>query len=97
MGEKHNDLTEIITQILNEMKHSGDMSANVETMFCTRTKPWHGLGTRVEEAPTSERALTVAGLDWNVNQRPVYTDNGILLNGYKANVRDIDGKVSYMK
>lgn len=69
------------------------MSANVETMFYTRTKPWHGLGTRVEEAPTSERALIVAGLDWNVIQRPVYTDTGILLNGYKANVRDMDDKV----
>lgn len=26
------------------------MAANVETMFYTRTKPWHGLGTMVEEA-----------------------------------------------
>ena len=29
------------------------MSANVETMFYTREAPWHGLGTRVEEAPNS--------------------------------------------
>lgn len=29
------------------------MSANVEMMFYTREKPWHGLGVRVEEAPTS--------------------------------------------
>ena len=29
------------------------MSANVETMFYVREKPWHGLGTRVEETPTS--------------------------------------------
>ena len=29
------------------------MAANVETMFYTREKPWHGLGTRVEEAPNS--------------------------------------------
>lgn len=27
------------------------MSANVETMMYVREKPWHGLGTRVEEAP----------------------------------------------
>ena len=26
------------------------MSANVETMFFTRVTPWHGLGTRVEDA-----------------------------------------------
>ena len=26
------------------------MAANVETMFYTREKPWHGLGIRVAEA-----------------------------------------------
>ena len=29
------------------------MAANVETMFYTREKPWHGLGTMVAEAPES--------------------------------------------
>ena len=29
------------------------MSANVETMFYVREKPWHGLETRVQEASTS--------------------------------------------
>ena len=36
------------------------MSANVETMFYTRTKPWHGMGTCVEEAPDSKEALYLA-------------------------------------
>ena len=27
------------------------MPANVETMFYVREKPWHGLGTEVQEAP----------------------------------------------
>ena len=39
------------------------MAANVETMFYTRTKPWHGLGPMVEEAPTSGVALELAGLE----------------------------------
>lgn len=39
------------------------MAANVETMFYTRTAPWHGLGTRVLEAPTSSAALSLAGLE----------------------------------
>lgn len=39
------------------------MSANVETMFYTREKPWHGLGTMVMEAPASADALALAGLD----------------------------------
>lgn len=52
------------------------MAANVETMFYTREKPWHGLGTRVETAPTSEDALRLAGLDWEVLQENVFTDFG---------------------
>ena len=38
------------------------MAANVETMFSTREKPWHGLGTIVAEAPDSRKALILAGL-----------------------------------
>lgn len=47
------------------------MSANVETMMYVREKPWHGLGTRVEEAPTSADALRLAGLDWTVDRKPL--------------------------
>ena len=45
------------------------MAALVESMVYTREKPWHGLGTKVEEAPTSADALRLAGLDWNVEQK----------------------------
>lgn len=69
------------------------MAAEVETMFYTREKPWHGLGTRVEEAPSSADALRLAGLDWEVAQEPVFTNAGELIYGYKANVRDSDRKV----
>ena len=69
------------------------MAAEVETMFYTREKPWHGLGTRVEEAPSSADALRLAGLDWQVVQQPIYTEGKELISGYKANVRDSDGKV----
>lgn len=69
------------------------MAANVETMFYIRETPWHGLGTRVMEAPGSEEALEVAGLNWKVRQEPIYTDNNLLIPGYKANVRDSDNKV----
>ena len=69
------------------------MAANVETMFYTREKPWHGLGTRVENAPTSKDALELAGLDWKVMQKPILTGDGTLIEGFKANVRDKDQKV----
>jgi len=66
------------------------MSANVESMFYVREKPWHGLGTRVDEAPTSIDALVLAGLDWQVNQKNVYTQDGNIIPGYKANIRGTD-------
>lgn len=69
------------------------MAANVETMFYTRTKPWHGLGTMVMETPTSKAALELAGLDWKVIQKGLKTADGIPVMGFKANVRDTDEQV----
>lgn len=69
------------------------MSANVETMFYVRETPWHGLGTKVLECPDSKGALVAAGLDWNVVQEPIYTEENEIIKGYKANVRDRDRKV----
>lgn len=75
------------------MKEETKMAANVESMFYVRETPWHGLGTRVNEALNSEEALTAAGLDWNVIQEPIYTETEELIEGYKANVRDTDRQV----
>lgn len=69
------------------------MAANVETMMYVRQVPWHGLGTMVEEAPTSKDALRLAGLDWTVDQTPVYTDSGLVIPGYKANRRSSDKSI----
>lgn len=69
------------------------MAANVETMFYVRETPWHGLGTRVIEAPTSKEALIAAGLDWKVLQEPVYTGREEQIDGFRANVRETDRRV----
>ena len=69
------------------------MPANVETMFYVREKPWHGLGTEVKEAPTSADALIYAGLDWTVDQKNVYAEDGTLISGYKVNLRSTDNAV----
>lgn len=69
------------------------MAANVESMFYVRTVPWHGIGTMVKEAPASEEALRLAGLDWEVLQEEVFTLAGEKITGYKANVRSTDRKV----
>ena len=66
------------------------MAHEVETMFSTRVTPWHGLGNVVSEAPDSKTALQVAGLDWNVLQKDVYTQEGFYIPGYKLNYRDSD-------
>lgn len=58
-----------------------------------RFVPWHGLGTAVAEAPNSAEAIKLAGLDWVVESKPVFTDSGIEIPNYKANIRDIDQKV----
>ena len=69
------------------------MSANVESMFYVRETPWHGLGTKVMEAPDSEGALIAAGLNWNVIQEPIFTGKNEPIRGYKANIRDSDRRV----
>ena len=68
------------------------MAAEIETLFYVREKPWHGLGVRVENAPSSKEALVAAGLDWNVEQRKVYTEDGHVIPGYYANVRGTDNR-----
>jgi len=69
------------------------MPANVETMFYVRVAPWHGLGTCVEEALSSEEALEKSGLDWTVIQRPLMTSTYAPVLGYKANIRDTDNSI----
>lgn len=66
------------------------MSANVETMMYVGETPWHGLGVEVKEAPTSEDAIRLAGLDWDVIPKPIYDEFGRELPGYKVNMRSSD-------
>lgn len=72
------------------------MSHEIETMFsANRVVPWHYEITKdvtklIQEAPTSKDALHLAGLDWEVQQTPVYMENGIEIPNYKANVRSTD-------
>lgn len=69
------------------------MPALVETLMYNRTVPWHGLGTKVDEAPTSADALRLAGLDWRVEQKNIQLCGGAKIQNYKANVRNSDGQV----
>lgn len=55
-------------------------------MLSAKERPWHGIGTVVEEAPTSEDAIKIAKLDWKIEQVPVMA-NGNQIPNYFANVR----------
>lgn len=69
------------------------MAANVEEMFYVgREKPWHSLGTSVQVAPTSEEAIRLAGLDWDVIPQPIFLADGTKIDGQMANVRSKDNK-----
>lgn len=68
------------------------MAALVETMYSAgRVTPWHGLGKVIDEAPTSAKAIELAGLDWEVEKKPLYLEGGIAVPDYFANVRSTDG------
>jgi len=43
------------------------------SFFSVKEKAWHGLGTIVESYPNSAEALKFAGLDYNVEKRPLFT------------------------
>jgi phage/plasmid-like protein (TIGR03299 family) len=59
-------------------------------MFSVKVVPWHGLGTKLEEAPSCDVAIQQAGLDWDVETQPVFA-NAMQLP--ELSVQDlIDGK-----
>lgn len=59
-----------------------------DTMFSGNgIRPWHGLGTVVAGCPTSDEAIKLANLGWDVVQEPVCLQDGTVIPNYFANVR----------
>jgi len=48
----------------------------VEQMMYVGETPWHGLGVALNDPPTMEQAIVLAGLDWSVRTDPVYRATG---------------------
>lgn len=50
------------------------MSHYFESGFFVREKAWHGLGTVLQDAPSTRDAFIAAGLDWSVDLMPLYAN-----------------------
>jgi len=64
------------------------MAHNIDQMAYVGEMPWHGLGTKVEgEAMSAAKALSLGGLDWEVEKRELQTVEGLPVPGHFAVVR----------
>ncbi|MCZ7648120.1 MAG: DUF932 domain-containing protein [Planctomycetota bacterium] len=66
---------------------STNEAGQVEAMFATHVKPWHGLGEMVDGAQTPRTALTLAHLDWLVRKVPLTLPNGAVVPDKMATIR----------
>lgn len=71
------------------------MSHEVEQMMYVGDRPWHGLGTMLDNPPTVEEAIRLAGLDWNVMLQPLYSkvEGAEISTDHRATIRQSDLKV----
>lgn len=70
------------------MAHELEIKENGEArMFYAGKAPWHGLGMAVDKEVTSAAAMRFAGLDWQVEKRPVYAQ---ALTGSELEFKPVD-------
>lgn len=72
------------------------MSHEFESGFVVREQAWHGLATVLQDCPSIEEGIRMAGLDWAVVPSPiqVLTAQGIVDGGtFRAMVRSTDGSI----
>lgn len=56
-------------------------------------RPWHGLGTIIDGTATSDEAIRLAHLGWDVVQEPVYLKDGTQIPNFFANIRQDTNEV----
>lgn len=52
------------------------MAHKIDSMFYHGETPWHGLGTKVNQALTCSEAIHAASMDWRVGLQPVFANIG---------------------
>jgi len=62
-----------------------------QSFFSVKEKAWHGLGQIVEQYPNSAEAIQYAGLDYEVEKRPLFT------NSLNNDLADIDTGITIPK
>ena len=69
------------------------MSHHFESGVFVNEPAWHGLGTVLNNPPTTAQAIAEAGLNWQVREQPIYTQSEHGLSPvatHKSLVRSID-------
>lgn len=70
------------------MPHDLATTNGQTAMMYAGETPWHGLGTKLDEPATAAEAIEAAGLNYEVDLRPIVTDDGIPIPKRKAVVRN---------
>src|SRR5690349_7478566 len=70
------DIAQLDPRVAHHHRGRGIMPAAFESGFFADSKrAWHGLGTVIEEPHAlTARAIELAGLDWTVEQHPIFVD-----------------------
>jgi phage/plasmid-like protein (TIGR03299 family) len=69
------------------------MAHNIETMAYTNERPWHGLGTQVDNKQTVEQMMKASKTNWQVERRPIFDARGNEIEGFASLTRDSDNSV----
>lgn len=77
------------------MAHELEIVNGQAQMAYVGEKPWHGLGVEVSEETSAADMMTLAGLDWQVEEVETFIEweGQKVATGQKTLVRDIDGKI----
>ena len=68
------------------------MAHKVEKMVFAGATPWHGLGTEINQDTSFWDAFELAGLDWKVDTKPLFTGDGEKVS-HRAAYRVADGPI----